>query len=156
MNKLKLNLGCSKNLLEGFENLDIFSKKQDASIKLWEWNTALPYPDNSASLILVQHVLMYCAKQNWDSDIEDIYRVLSPGGVFILKEDNNLKYCWHSVGTKGVMSSTNLKEIIPTLERNKFKILSTDPKKIIEKYGSIINRQKKLLAGKMFVLEARK
>ena len=58
----KLNLGCSKNLLEGFENLDIFSEKQDASIKLWEWNTVLPYPDNSASLILVQHVLMYCKK----------------------------------------------------------------------------------------------
>jgi SAM-dependent methyltransferase len=155
----KLNLGCETNLIPGFENLDIKKEKQDASIKFWAWNTNLPYQDNSCELILVQHVLMYNLQAWWARDLLDIYRALAPGGKFILKEDNNLKYVWKSPGSpgsKGVLSTTNLEQISPILQQVGFKIIDTDPQSIIDKYSNIINRTKKLLKGMMFIVECEK
>lgn len=157
---LKLNLGSERVLLGNFENLD---NRPFPGVKLWSWNTPLPYSDNSAELVLVQHSLMYVASQNYDQNLQEIYRVLCDKGILLLKEEDNRRYQWRKLGTKHktghIIGSTNPVDIVPVLERNKFKIINTDPHIIIDKYdkdGKFINRLPKLFKGKLFIVECEK
>ena len=109
---LKLNLGSEDNVLDGFENLDP-RWKQFSGVKPWDgWNTRIPYEDGSAELAVVQHVLMYLARENYDKNLQEIRRVLCLGGKLILKEEENCVYQWRKLGTKHrsghIIGSTNL------------------------------------------------
>jgi ubiquinone/menaquinone biosynthesis C-methylase UbiE len=160
---LKINLGSENNILNEFENLDP-RWKLFSGVKPWDgWNSKIPYGDGSAELVLVQHVLMYCKKEDYDRNLQEIYRILCPGGIFLLKEENDKKYQWRKIGTKhktgNIIGSTNLEEIVPILEKNGFKIISTDSKTITEKYNKnypIINRLPKLFKDKLFIVECQK
>jgi len=162
---LKLNLGSEDNVLEGFENIDPrWEQFKSLGVKPWGgWNTRIPYEDGSAELAIVQHVLMYCKRENYDKNLQEIHRVLCPSGKLILKEEENGVYQWRKLGTKHrsghIIGSTNLAEISPILEKNGFKIVSTDAKDLVEKYNKeqkIINRLPKLFKGKLFVVECEK
>ena len=157
---LKLNLGSESNLLEHFKNLD---NRPFPGVKVWSWNTPLPYSDNSAELVLIQHSFMYVAPKDYDWNLQEIYRVLCPGGTLLIKEEENKKYQWRKLGTRHktghIIGSTNQKDIVPVLERNKFKIINTDPHVIVEKYNKdqkVINRLPKLFRGKLFIIECEK
>jgi len=157
---LKLNLGSEDNALLGWENLD---NRPFPGIKPWSWGERLPYSDGSSKLVLVQHSLMYVSKENYNKNFQEIYRVLCVGGVLLIKEENNLKYQWRKLGTKHstghIIGSTNLQELVPILEYNKFKVISTDSKAIVEKYNKeqkIINRLPKLFRNNLFVVELEK
>lgn len=157
--KLKINLGCEGQIIDGWVNLDP-RWEQFSGSSYWEWNKPIPFPDESADLILVQHVLMYCAQENYEWNLREIYRVLRKGGKFLLKEDDNRKHTWRKIGTKHktgcILGSTNNTEILPFLEKVGFKNFITDPAVLVEKYGGIINRQKRLLRGTLFIFESEK
>jgi hypothetical protein len=155
----KLNIGCGDQIVDGFENLDPRTEL-DPRIKKWEWGTPLPYLNDSVSVAGIQHVLMYCDKALYHPNLLEIRRVLSPAGRFIVKEDNNLKHIWRKEGTKHntgtIRSNTNRQELEQILNKAGFEVVERDHHKVIEKYGSFINRQHKLDRDICFVFECKK
>jgi len=157
---LKLNLGCGDAILKGWENLDI-EKRAKNGIKPWEWNQTLPYPDESATTVLIQHSLQHCNPDDYDRNFQEIKRVIEPGGTIIVKEADNRHYVWTKPGDydkDGVIaSSASEPEIVDVLSRNGFVNLTADAQAIVDKYGDAINRQYKLLSRhKLFVVEGTK
>ena len=117
----KVNLGCETNVIPGWLNFDPRSDLAEGIVK-WQWNEPIPLVDSSVYLCVVQHVLMYCSEEDYDRNFQEIRRVLKPGGVFLLKEDDNRRHCWLPVGTNHktghILSSTNPDLIVPVLARS--------------------------------------
>lgn len=157
--KLKINLGCESQIIDGWVNLDP-RWQQFEGAKYWEWNKPIPCADESTDLVLVQHVLMYCSPENYEWNLKEIYRILCRGGKFLLKEDDNRKHIWRKIGTKHktghILGSTNPDEIKQILSKVGFGNFVMDPAVLITKYGDIINRQRRLLKGTLFVIESEK
>ena len=94
----KLNLGCGGFPLEGFINMDsrgdlseIFNKKHFGKFVIldnWRWQDGLLFKDNIVDAITESHSLMYLKVEEYQNVFREIYRVLKPGGVFRLTEDN--------------------------------------------------------------------
>lgn len=77
----KLNLGCGPHHLEGFTNLD-------ANLG-WRFETGLgDYPDDSVEGISIGHALMYVPALNWEYVFKEFARVLEPGGIVRITEDD--------------------------------------------------------------------
>ena len=81
---LKLNLGCGKNLKEGYLNVDKFGEpdlRHDLEEFPWPWE------DNSVSEILLNHVLEHLGRdvEVYFGIIKEMYRVMIPDGrLFIV------------------------------------------------------------------------
>ena len=79
---LKLNCGCGGNIKpkdEGWVNIDVVKcPGVDRIINLEK--TDLDYPDNSVDHILLQDFLEHLGKHRQQSFLENVYRVLKPGG----------------------------------------------------------------------------
>lgn len=76
---MKLNLGSGPHPLDGFENLDLPD---------WRFEDGLPYPDASVDGITSSHSLMYVALADWPAVFTEIARVLEPGGIVRVTEDD--------------------------------------------------------------------
>lgn len=76
---MKLNLGCHDHRLDGFENLDLPN---------WRFEDGLPYPDGSVEAITISHSLMYVPLSAWPAALAEVARVLEPGGIVRVTEDN--------------------------------------------------------------------
>lgn len=75
--KMKLNLGCGKDLWEGWVNIDwVDAPGVDMVLDI---SKPLPLPNNSISEVLVSHVLEHII--DWESVIIEIWRILEPGGT---------------------------------------------------------------------------
>lgn len=155
----KVNLGCGEQVIDGWENLDP-RVQLNPKIRQWEWGQPLPFPDNSCSIILIQHVLMYCDKEQYVPNLMEIKRVLSPLGKLIIKEDNNEKWIWRKEGTRHrtgtIRSNTNKAEMEHILNQCGFTVREKNHGDIIRRYGDIINRQRKLDRDICFVFECEK
>jgi hypothetical protein len=155
----KLNLGCESQIIEGWENLDPRHDKFPGATP-WQWNLPIPCDDGQAELVLVQHVLMYCERRDYAWNLGEIARALRKGGKFLLKEEDNRIYNWKPLGTKHrtgyICGATNPDDIMPFLKEAGFGNFVTDAKQIMEKYGDIINRQRKLRKGMLFAIECEK
>lgn len=86
---LRLNLGCgtpgtrSWHPVPGFVNLD---KSLD-----WRFEDGLPqFADRSVAGITISHALMYVAEADWLPVFSEFARVLAPGGVLRITEDETL------------------------------------------------------------------
>lgn len=75
----RLNLGCGPHHLPGFENLNPPE---------WRFEDGLPYPDGSVEGITCSHSLMYVAVKDWPFVFREIARVLAPGGIVRITEDD--------------------------------------------------------------------
>jgi SAM-dependent methyltransferase len=73
------NLGAGKTYIPGFINVDI-SKAADLSLDLGKDN--LPFEDNSIDLIFSYHTLEHVS--DYLFALNEIYRVLKHGGVFLV------------------------------------------------------------------------
>ncbi len=94
---MKLHLGCGKIVLPGWTNVDTIPSTQK-----WERNPKLankihnvnlilrwPWVSESVRLITVSH-LLYCFDDNQRGNlIEESYRVLKPGGILRVTDDDN-------------------------------------------------------------------
>jgi SAM-dependent methyltransferase len=67
----KIHLGCGGRVIPGWKNHDM-----EVDIR-----RPLPYPSNSASHILAEHVIEHVTPQQAWKFLEECYRVLKPGGV---------------------------------------------------------------------------
>jgi predicted SAM-dependent methyltransferase len=67
----KLNLGCGRNKLTGWQN-------HDAEVDITK---PLPWPDNSASHIFIEHCVEHVTHKQAIEFFKQAYRVLAPGGV---------------------------------------------------------------------------
>lgn len=76
-----LNLGCGARRLDGFENLDASAG--------WRFEDGLPnIPEGTVQGITVSHSLMYVAAKDWPRVLRELVRVLAPGGVLRVTEDD--------------------------------------------------------------------
>lgn len=68
---MKLNLGCGGNILPGFHN-------HDADVDITK---RLPWPDNSADFINIEHCLEHVSGPDGYRFLEEAKRVLKIGGI---------------------------------------------------------------------------
>jgi glycosyltransferase involved in cell wall biosynthesis/predicted SAM-dependent methyltransferase len=83
--KVLLNLGCGRDIREGFINIDLFGSDQRVvgmDIR------KLDLPDNSADLILASDILEHFSHREVDSILKEWARVLKPGGELIIRCPN--------------------------------------------------------------------
>lgn len=76
----KLNLGCGRTALEGFLNIDI-----DPGVMpdlVLDVTKGLPFKDSSIKHVLAYDFLEHVPAEKVISVMNDIHRVLEPGGVF--------------------------------------------------------------------------
>ena len=79
-NKAKLHLGCGRKILDGYVNLDIFeSPGVDIVCDL---NNGIPLEDNSFVEVLAVDVIEHIRPEKAIFLMNEVYRVLAPGGVF--------------------------------------------------------------------------
>lgn len=77
----KLNLACGPNPLTGFDNLDASTG--------WRFEDGLgDYPDGSVEGLSESHGLMYVPLAEWPALFAEIARVLEPGGIVRITEDD--------------------------------------------------------------------
>lgn len=77
----KLNLGAGPNLLPGFDNLDASTG--------WRFEDGLgQYADGSVEAVSSSHTWMYVDIKDWPTAFSEIARVLEPGGVVRITEDD--------------------------------------------------------------------
>ena len=99
---LKLNLGCGKFPLEGFLNMDyrrdlsrIFKERNPGEFVIvdnWTWQEGFAFEDNLIDAVTESHSLMFLKAEEYISAFLEVSRILKPGGVFRITEDN----CEHS------------------------------------------------------------
>lgn len=77
---MKLNLGAGNAPLDGFVNLDAFEG--------WRFQDGLDYPTASVNAISISHALMFLSLEDWPPAFAEFARVLVPGGVIRITEDN--------------------------------------------------------------------
>lgn len=78
-----LHLGSSKHdLREGFENMD-------PQVNGWKFEDGLKkFEDNSVNGITISHALMFLPERDWQEAMKEFFRVLKPGGVLRITEDD--------------------------------------------------------------------
>ena len=72
---MKLQLGCGENRLDGWTNFD-----SDLDVT----KLPLPFPDNSAEIVLLEHLGEHITTHQLLYLLDDIRRILQPGGTLRL------------------------------------------------------------------------
>ena len=77
---VKLNLGCGGYKSQGYVNVDLYNPARDLTCDL----TKFPYPfkDCSADEIVMSHVIEHLSWRLTEKVLEEVYRILTPGGLF--------------------------------------------------------------------------
>ncbi len=81
---MKLHLGCGRNIMPGWENLDGSPEK---GAKKW-WAPKLPYPEQGVDFIYSEHFLEHLPKNTAVETLKECFRVLRPGGVLRISTPN--------------------------------------------------------------------
>lgn len=116
----KLNLACGPNLLPGFENLDANTG--------WRFETGFPdYPDGSVEAVSESHGLMYVPLLNWPYVFKEIARVLEPGGIVRITEDDTEHPDSERLGGwHDAVTLTSAKLVAAHLRKAKLSVLKAD------------------------------
>lgn len=78
---MKLNLGAGPKPLDGFDNL--------CPQVGWHFEDGLgQYEDGSVEGITCSHATMYLPLEDWPAFLAEVFRVLQPGGILRVTEDN--------------------------------------------------------------------
>lgn len=77
---MKVNCFCGGIPIDGFNNIDKFSG--------WIAQEGLNYSDNSIEAITMAYGLMYLTDDEIHTFLKECYRVLVPGGIVRVKDDN--------------------------------------------------------------------
>ncbi|MEM6285232.1 MAG: methyltransferase domain-containing protein [Chloroflexota bacterium] len=94
---LRLNLGCGFDIREGWLNVDIENwkkRKPDATgaFVAHDLRRPLPLPDQSCDYIYSSHFWEHLDYQTGYAMMQDVFRMLKPGGTFRVVVPDYLKY----------------------------------------------------------------
>jgi SAM-dependent methyltransferase len=78
--KNKIHLGCGRKILEGFVNIDIFDAPGVDLV--WDLSLGIPFEDNSFVEAFAIDFVEHIHQNRVIHLINEIYRVLKPGGIF--------------------------------------------------------------------------
>ena len=84
---MKLNVGCGKDIRDGYTNLDIRPLK-GVDIVCDMWHEPIPLDDDSVDEILAKDVLEHFPLDKTDDIIKEWKRVLKPGGFMQIEVPN--------------------------------------------------------------------
>lgn len=88
--KIKLNLGCGSDYLDGYVNVDAYTdSKVDARYNIIE----LPYEDNTVDEIRAFHVIEHFNYRDGQKALKEWLRVLKPGCRLHLETPDFLESC---------------------------------------------------------------
>jgi spore maturation protein CgeB/predicted SAM-dependent methyltransferase len=85
---LKLHLGCGKNLLPGYVNIDKYNRQADRLLDV----SQLDYPDGSVSEILTSHMIEHVPLSEFQAMLLEWKRALKPGGRLTIRCPNHELY----------------------------------------------------------------
>lgn len=77
---MKLHLGCGKNILKGWVNIDLHHTEDVIGIDLSKDGLS-HFKDNTASHIFAEHFIEHMPRERARMLIRECYRVLEPGGM---------------------------------------------------------------------------
>lgn len=86
--KIKLNLGCGGQRIDGYIGID---KRDVGQEMIWDIRDGLPFPDNSVDEVYTCHLLEHLTNDENIGLFREIYRVLKPKG----KNHNRLPHQSH-------------------------------------------------------------
>lgn len=122
---IKLNLGCKRRKLSGFDNLD--------KIYGWLFQDGLPqYADGTVDGITISHAIMFLTVPELKTFMKEAWRVLKTGGVIRITEDDTENPSSDMYGTGCIASGprclTGPKMMREILEEAGFKAYDVDRK----------------------------
>jgi len=79
---MKLNLGCGKKILDGYDNIDLNNK--DQRVIKCDIRTLPQYLDDSVDEILLNNVLEHLANKDLRSSLKEWNRILKVRGILII------------------------------------------------------------------------
>ena len=82
---LKLHLGCGKNYIKGWVNIDQEPKVAD---RLMDLRKAVPYPNNSVDFIFNEHFIEHLTPREAVLFLRECLRILSHKGVLRISTPN--------------------------------------------------------------------
>lgn len=86
MSQLKLNLGCSNDIKEGYINIDLYHK--DPKVKIADVKNLDFLDDNTVSEIIAHDVLEHLPFNQSSAVIKEWCRVLTTGGIISIQTTN--------------------------------------------------------------------
>jgi len=124
----KLNLGSGDQRIEGFINVDLhYPANLRDDIRVLSH-----IPNNSTELIYIGHVILYFTDNELSMCLEACYKKLMDGGRLVL-EDPTSSEDWEWTYIRDPTE-----EVIPVLQKMKFKKISTIPKVEWSRHGDNI------------------
>jgi predicted SAM-dependent methyltransferase len=78
---MKLNLGCGKDIKEGYVNCDIYPFTD--KVRKVDFNSTLPFATDSIEEIYMAHALEHA--KDVDYTMRELYRILKYGGILKIK-----------------------------------------------------------------------
>lgn len=122
---MKLNLGCGKRKIPGFENVD--NQERVNPDLLLDVTKGLPYEDGSVDEVMAIDFIEHLERGQVLALMDEVYRVLKPGGrfLFIVPSDEG-RGAWQDPTHK---SAWNI---------NTWKLYFTDPR-YRDLYGTVAN-----------------
>lgn len=160
----KVYLGCGSHVYDGYDCLDMRSDL-DPRIIHWEAPDRLPYMPNRVDVVLTAHVFNYFADEWYQPIIDEIFRILRPGGLVRMQEDaTDSGYIWRrpgegSRGTGEIRSLPTRRKIHRALKKAGFDVKLKRPGRTSSPHRDILqadNRLKRWQKGHKFILEGTK
>ena len=100
---MKLNLGCSGQVMAGFEIVNVDIRDLPGVDVIYDLErTPWPWPDRSVDEVFAAHVLEHL--RNPIAAMQEIHRVLKPGGKVTVIVPNAAGYMAHYPGHKSLFS----------------------------------------------------
>ena len=156
----KVHLGCGEHVWPGWLNLD---PREFAGVVAWDWTRQIPLGSNRADVVFSSHCLAYCDEERYVDAALDVWRVLRPGGVWRLSDDDgDSGYVWRrpgqdARGTGEIRSVCTFTKVVEALRRVGFELRhaaagsTTSPHKDVLRGDSRSMRSRR---GQKFYLEA--
>lgn len=89
---MRINLGSGQKYLDGFVNVDISDAHDHKVDIIADVSEAMPmFEDNSAELIIAEHILEHVYLHKQESTLREWYRILAPGGRLVISVPNQLE-----------------------------------------------------------------
>lgn len=159
---MKLHLGCGPHVWDDWMCLDPRTEL-DERIVDWDWSRMLPVSDNKADIVFTSHTLNYLEEEKYVDAALDIWRVLRPGGIWRMAEDDTDNgYIWRrpgqrARGTGEILSLPTKRKILAAVRRAGFDVLEVDENSTMSPHRDVFrgnSRARHTRIGNKFYAEA--